>query len=423
MADKNLRLRTTPVFPRTRPSTDDATARSAYDLENRWFSAGATDPLAELERLVREIDSFVDTRAGVGGGPKVNNFDASRGYIEEPSPAAPADRDDPATRINAPPQRYQSPNNDACSSQSYAVEEDVDPQVYDEADFADDQQHESEYYDDERGYAAETDGSQGDAYTHYADPAPGPGRTRRKTLMTVGAVLGLLLIGAVGAYTYRFIFGSAPGVPPVVNADTSPTKIAVAPSDNAGSSLVPREEQPVDLKLSAPSVQQQSPPAASVAPEPSPVQSPTEPHPVQTVAVSPSTAPDESAAAAAAPAPAGVTAAPQPASPRPAASKADQKIASQGEVPETSQVGQSPVARYMVQISASATREEATAALKAAQAKYPDVLGGRQSQVREKKTADKAPLFAAQFGPFASRAEAADLCQRLKSAGGSCYVP
>jgi cell division septation protein DedD len=77
----------------------------------------------------------------------------------------------------------------------------------------------------------------------------------------------------------------------------------------------------------------------------------------------------------------------------------------------------------MIQISASATREEATAALKAAQAKYPDVLGGRQSQVREKKFADKAPLFAAQFGPFASRADAAELCQRLKLAGGSCYVP
>ena len=123
MAEKNLRLRTTPVFPRSRPTTDDAAARSAYDLENRRFSADRTDPLAELERLVREIDSFVDTRAGAGGGPKVNNFDASRCYIEEPSPAALADRDDPATRINAPPlveQRYQSPNKDACSSQSYS---------------------------------------------------------------------------------------------------------------------------------------------------------------------------------------------------------------------------------------------------------------------------------------------------------------
>jgi SPOR domain len=154
-----------------------------------------------------------------------------------------------------------------------------------------------------------------------------------------------------------------------------------------------------------------------------PVQSPTEPHQVQTVAAPPSTAPDEPAAAAEAVAPAAVTAAPQPASPRPGAPKANQKIASQGEAPDTSQVGQSPVGRYMIQISASAAREEATAVLKAAQAKYPDVLGGQQSQVREKKLADKTPLFTAQFGPFASRAEAAELCQRLKSAGGSCYVP
>src|SRR5262245_17272357 len=353
MADKDLRLRTTPVFLRTRPSTDDAAAGSAYDLENRPFSAGSTDPRAKLERLVRDISSFVDTHGDAGRGLKFSNLDVSRGYVEEPSPAALAHRDDPATRTNA----------------------------------------------------------------------PGPGRTRRKTLMTVGAVLGLLLIGAVGAYAYRFIFGSAPGVPPVVNADTSPTKIAVAPSDNAGSGLLPREEQPVDLKLSAPSAQQQSPPAASVAHELSPVQSPIEPHPVQAVAVPPSGAPDESAATAATLAPAVVTAAPQPVSPRPAAPKADQKSASQGELPETSQVGQSPVARYMIQISASGTREEATAALKASQAKYPDVLGARQSQVREKKTADKAPLFAAQFGPFASRAEATELCQRLKSAGGRCYVP
>ena len=378
------------MFPRTRSSTNDATSRSDYDLENCSLSAAGTDPLAELERLVGEINSFVKTRADAGRGSEVNNNDYS--------------------------------------SQSDAVEKDVDAQIHDEADSAGRQQHEAEYYDDERGITdrqydgeADHDGSQSDTYSHHANHAPGPGRTRRKTLMTVGAVLGLLLICAIGAYAYRVIFGSAPGVPAIVNTDASLTKIAVAPSDNRDGSLVPREEQPVDPTFSTPSAQQQSSPAASVAPEPSPVQSPTEPHPVQTVAAPPPTAPDEPAAAALAPA--ATTAALRPASPRPAAPKANQKITSQGEAPDTSQVGQSPVGRYMIQISASAAREEATAALKAAQAKYPDVLGGQQSQVREKKLADKTPLFTAQFGPFASRAEAAELCQRLKSAGGSCYVP
>ena len=421
MAEKNLRLRTTPVFPGTRPTTDDAAAKPVYDLENRRLS----DPLLELERLVGEIDSFAKTRTDAGRGSKLKNFDANRGYTEEVTSAAPRHRDDPGTRTNAAPdQPYPSLNNDAYASQSHAVEEDVDAQVDDDAEFDNDQRRESEYYDDERAYAAEADDneSQGDAYTHCADAAPGPARTQRNILMTVGAVLGLLLICAVGAYAYRLIFGGAPGVPPIVNADTSPAKIAVGSSDNAAGSLVPREEQPINPTVSTPSVEQQSSPPASAAPESSPVDSPNEPHPVQTIAVPPSVAPDESSAAATL-VPAPVTADPQPASPRPAAPKVNQKIASQEEAPETSQVGQSPVGRYMIQISASATREEATAALKAAQAKYPDVLGGRQSQVREKKLADKAPLFAAQFGPFASRADAAELCQRLKSAGGSCYVP
>ncbi len=293
MADKDLRRRTTPVFPRTRSSTNDATARSDYDLEHRSLSAAGTDPLAELERLVGEIDSFVKSRAGADRGSEVNNNDYS--------------------------------------SQSDAVEKDVDAQIYDEVDSAVRQQHEAEYYDDERGITdrqydgeADHDGSQSDTYSHHANHAPGLGRTRRKTLITVGAVLGLLLICAVGAYAYRVIFGSAPGVPPIVNTDASPTKIAVAPSDTVAGSLVPREEQPVDPTFSTPSAQQQGSPAASVAPEPSPVQSSTEPHPVQTVAAPPPTAPDEPAAAALAPA--ATTAALRLASPRPAAPKANQKI-------------------------------------------------------------------------------------------------
>jgi hypothetical protein len=74
MADKDLRRRTTQVFPGTRPPTDDAISRSAYDRENRSFSAGSTDPLAELERLVGEIDSVVKARADAGRGSKVNSM-------------------------------------------------------------------------------------------------------------------------------------------------------------------------------------------------------------------------------------------------------------------------------------------------------------------------------------------------------------
>src|SRR6478735_10445193 len=152
MADKDLRRRATPVFPRTRSSTNDATSRSDYDLKNRLLSAGGTDPLAELERLVGEIDSFVKTRADAGRGSEVNNFDASRGYTEEPSPATPRNPDDFAKWTAATPpveQRYKSPSD--YSLRSDVVEKDVDAQIYDEADAAGGPQHEAEYYDDERG--------------------------------------------------------------------------------------------------------------------------------------------------------------------------------------------------------------------------------------------------------------------------------
>jgi cell division septation protein DedD len=99
------------------------------------------------------------------------------------------------------------------------------------------------------------------------------------------------------------------------------------------------------------------------------------------------------------------------------APKAEPRVATQSEAPKPA-----PVTRYVVQISASNTREEATAALRAAQTRYPDVLGGRHSLVKSKKSAENATVYAAQFGPFASRTEAAELCQRLKSAGGTCFV-
>src|SRR6476660_2887964 len=95
MADKDLRRRTTPVFPRTRSSANDATSRSDYDLENRLVSEAGTDPLVELERLVGEIDSFAKTRTDAERGSRLNAFDAKEVTSRH--------RDDPGTRTNAAP--------------------------------------------------------------------------------------------------------------------------------------------------------------------------------------------------------------------------------------------------------------------------------------------------------------------------------
>ncbi len=445
MADNSLRYRTNPVFSRTRQPTEyeapTAVSQSGYDPSSRSFSDNNTDPLAELARLVGEVDPYGGAgHAGAAGNTYSDNY-----------PLSPAQ----SGHWDAPPLAetgYQAAEDEAYASEAYAADDQyADDEAYDQAAYDDDQQQTGHYADDEHAgadqhYAAQDDyAAHADPYATYADTEPP--RTSRKTLLMAGAVFGLILVGAAGAYAYRTIFGGVPAVPPVIMADSSPAKIAVPPSDNGAGKqstdrvgdkpqnerVVPREEQPVDLKLSAPqappvagwATQPQSPSAIPVAPEP-PSSGPTlaEPHSVRTVAIAGTGAPVIPAAApppASAPV-ATAPAAPIPASPPPAvAPKPEQRVATQSEAPKPAPV-HTAAAHYVVQISASKTREEAAAALRAAHAKYADVLGGRHSLVKEKKSAEKATVYAAQFGPFATRAEAAELCQRLKSAGATCFV-
>jgi hypothetical protein len=91
-----------------------------------------------------------------------------------------------------------------------------------------------------------------------------PARTRRSGLVVILAMLGLVMIGAGGAFAYRSMFGGAilaPTLPPVIKANDAPNKIlpnrsdAQAPSNPAGAAtpgspekLVSREEQPVAIQ-------------------------------------------------------------------------------------------------------------------------------------------------------------------------------
>ena len=49
-------------------------------------------------------------------------------------------------------------------------------------------------------------------------------------------------------------------------------------------------------------------------------------------------------------------------------------------------------------------------------------LGGRKLLIRKKEIAGKGTFYGAQVGPFASRDDATQLCENLKSAGGTCIV-
>jgi hypothetical protein len=119
---------------------------------------------------------------------------------------------------------------------------------------SDDEYETDEQWDDDR---------QSDYAEEYDDETPG--KPRRRGLAVVFAMLGLVLVGAGGAFAYRVMFGGAilaPSLPPVIKANDGPNKIVpnrsdaqAAAANPAGSAttgapekLVSREEQPVAIQ-------------------------------------------------------------------------------------------------------------------------------------------------------------------------------
>ena len=75
----------------------------------------------------------------------------------------------------------------------------------------------------------------------------------------------------------------------------------------------------------------------------------------------------------------------------------------------------------MVQLSAARSEPEAQAAFRTMQAKY-SLLSGRQPLIRRKDQGERGIFYAAQLGPFGVKSDADQLCETLKSAGGTCFV-
>jgi hypothetical protein len=207
-------------------------------------SNSANDPLAELARLIGQTDPFAEF-----------GRDDTRRFA--PPPAA-----EPATDRSAPP-AAQMPAQEP--HQPYA-----DPSCVVDADLF---HGESEV----PGYpTAQAGGYEANAYHQqqmqqdsehepfYEDSlAP----RRRMGIMAIAAVFALAVIGTAGALGYRAVFGTSGSnkPPPVIKADTTPSKIVPANSNKTpnklihdrvadhaqNEKLVSREEQPVEMKAAA----------------------------------------------------------------------------------------------------------------------------------------------------------------------------
>jgi hypothetical protein len=164
------------------------------------------------------------------------------------SEPAKASYDDPHDDESAHDARYR--DEDAPPPRPAGRQPVLAPQSYDDEYEAEDQ------WDDQAD-------RQSDDVEDYDDEATT--RPRRSGLVVVLAMLGLVMIGAGGAFAYRTMFGGAilaPSLPPVIKANDAPNKIVPNRTDaQAGASnpagattsgspdkLVSREEQPVAIQ-------------------------------------------------------------------------------------------------------------------------------------------------------------------------------
>ncbi|HEU0081231.1 MAG TPA: SPOR domain-containing protein [Bradyrhizobium sp.] len=437
------------------------------------------DPLAELARLIGQTDPF-------------SNF----GRANQPMPARePAQRQQPAEVEEAPaagPPRWMQraareealpPQQDFFTHSVHplrrhaAAQLAAEPEYHDAPAFAAEpeqpHQPDSARYDDAL-YGEPDPGTydgqhQGEAYADdpyaYEDGDAGEAEPkRRRGMITVAAVLALAVVGTGGAFAYRTYMGSSrSGEPPIIKADTTPTKIVPAsPGDTvaklpdrmatgAAEKIVPREEAPVDVSANPRTVfpplnqNPNPPPPASVAPAARPAAAPAangtlssdEPRKIKIVPIkgdpadiATTPAPKPAAAARPVPTPSVVGRVPAPA----AAASANAPLslspqAAQPAEPRTQVASTNPSQSaspggggYVVQVSSQRNEADAQASYRALQGKFPAVLGSRPPLIKRADLGDKGVYYRAMVGPFASSEEATHFCGGLKSAGGQCVV-
>lgn len=446
-------------------------------------SASGTDPLAELARLIGQSDPF-----GEFSRENARRAAVAQPGVEEPAAtyAAPAAAPQAYARHDhyaAQPAKAQTYETQGYGQQAYAQPA-YGQQTYAAADAGD------------TAYPPQPAGVEGYEHAeHYPASAPFatenqdfyddvPPSRRRMGVMVIAGVFALAIVGTAGAFGYRALFGSSGShsPPPVIKADTQPSKIVPATAKDAqsnklitdrvtgpqGEKLVSREEQPVDRPALAPD----NGAGNSVAGTPSAALGSgvvaTEPKKVRTIAIHPdqvATADTPPAAAsplatAAAEPPTRVTTQPHRAvSPPPERQPAPHQVQTQPVRPAPQAAAPAPsnaplslnpnaqVARasapariasvapvqaapsagggghgYAVQVTSQRSEAEAQAAFRSLQGKYPGQLGGKQPFIHRVDLGAKGTYYRAMVGPFASANEASALCSGLKAAGGQCIV-
>lgn len=456
---------------------DDHTQRPYRSNEppTRDTSAAASDPLAELARLIGQNDPFAEF-----------GRDSARRAVPSSAPAWSA----PPAQSAAPPpeaQPYGAPvTRQSHANSPYAANADLYRTENEKSDYpaAPADYRAGAYQQNQMPHAGEED--------EIYDDAPPP--QRRIGLMAIAAVFALAVIGTAGAFGYRAMFGSSGAnlSPPVIKSDTAQIKVVPASTSKTSGKLitdrltdhaqdeklVSREEKPVEVMSTPPAramtpSQDGTPQSANQAALGSGIIS-SEPKKVHTIAIHPDQAGlgNSQPAPGAAPPSAARQAGPSPVRPiappsrvannappvadNPEPPPAPRQTEARAAPPErqaaatprgnaplslspnaapaartamrTASVPAAPAAKSAaagsgsyVQLSSQRSEADAQSAFRGLQAKYPTQLSNRQPVIRKVELGGKGTYYRAMVGPLAGN-EATELCSGLKAAGGQCLI-
>jgi len=481
--------------------SSEAARRGGHPADER----PSGDPLAELARLIGQSDPFADYERRDARDPAPRDPPPKAAPTSDWRRAAAAmpPYDSPPEPSMRAPSRAEprfadspSPGHDPYRMAAEQLDqgyEDRPSQYRQEPQFADDAYHpraDERTYQDERTYGGRDQRSQP---AYFDDGAPlgardeddydDPPRARRRGgLLTAVTLIGCAMIGTAGAYGYRtyYVTPNASRVPPVISAESAPTKVVSATEGPTGKfiqdrvrdpipneRLVPREEEPLEIRTptSPPRVVLPAPVSPSQSGFPPPSSGSTaggngvnayappagngatgETKRVRTVTIRPDGAdpaparpPSGNPPAGAAPprpAPPAAKAAPRntgpisldpqetpPPAPRERVAAAPPPATTQSVQPPAPRLSSVPAdGAITVQLSSQRSEAEAQASYRALQAKFPDQLSGRSVMVKRVDLGSKGVYYRALVGPFASNDEAAQLCADLKAAGGQCLI-
>jgi SPOR domain len=239
-------------------------------------SNSASDPLAELARLIGQTDPFAEYgRESAHRAAAPREVEAAPDWDAQPTAPGYAPQMPPADAQNYGARDYYAGSQ---SPAGYQDAPDFGPppaprQTYGNLPYGAgpdpyQAEHEAHAYSGEQVPGYETD-------PYYANQMPQAGEDlyddvppshRRMGIVAIAGVFALVVIGTAGAFGYRALFGSSgsSGPTPVIKADATPSKIVPAtkskdPQNNKliydrvnergqGEKIVSREEQPIEMK-------------------------------------------------------------------------------------------------------------------------------------------------------------------------------